>query len=336
MSHFNVVVAIPAEKLRGLTINRDIMEEILEPIMAPYWESTEEPEFLKFVDCTETCKKEYLTDTCDFVKLPDGTVCTTGDRRFYSKYEIFEDSVCAHREKFTDTPVETEDSRNVVLIRNEPVANHYSFEEYCSSYCGYKKNAANQWGYYNNPNAEWDWYEIGGRWSGSFLAKKGLPDAIYAPETLPPDDPSLVGSAAIDGARKKDILWDDMHRIIRKKAEHQYFRLVHAFESKKIDDLNCISTIKEDGIYGWGDILYKAGESLNEYLKRVGLADDIRGSFCPYAFVDKDGQWHSQGEMGWFGLSSGDMPAEDWNKEFNAFIGSLSPDDFIVSVDCHI
>jgi hypothetical protein len=40
--------------------------------------------------------------------------------------------------------------------------------------------------------------------------------------------------------------------------------------------------------------------------------------------------------MGWFGLSSGDMPAEDWNKEFNAFIGSLSPDDFIVSVDCHI
>jgi hypothetical protein len=162
MSHFNVVVAVPAEKLRGLTINRDIMEEILEPIMAPYWESTEEPEFLKFVDCTETCKKEYLTDTCDFVKLPDGTVCTTGDRRFYSKYEIFEDSVCAHREKFTDTPVETEDSRNVVLIRNEPVANHYSFEDYCSSYCGYKKNAANQWGYYNNPNAEWDWYEIGG------------------------------------------------------------------------------------------------------------------------------------------------------------------------------
>ena len=36
MSHFNVVVAVPAEKLRGLTINRDIMEEILEPIMAPY------------------------------------------------------------------------------------------------------------------------------------------------------------------------------------------------------------------------------------------------------------------------------------------------------------
>lgn len=336
MSHFNIAVAIPAERLHGLAINRNTMEEILEAIMAPYWESTEDPRFLTFEDRTETCQTEYLTDTCDFVKLPDGTVCTTGDTRFYTKYEIYENTVCSHRERHMETPVETEDSKQVLLMQAQSVSECFSFEDYCDKYCGYKKNEAGHWGYYHNSNAEWDWFEIGGRWSGALLAKSWTPDAIYAYRALASDDPTITAFSAVDGARKKDIAWDDMRRIRRQMAEEQYHRYVNAFKTKNTKDLDCISAIRDDGIYGWGDLLYKANESLEDYLNRSGLRDDIGVGFYPYAYVDKAGKWHSQGDMGWFGLTSGDKPQDVWHDEINAFIDALAPDDFIISVDCHI
>lgn len=60
--------------------------------------------------------------------------------------------------------------------------------------------------------------------------------------------------------------------------------------------------------------------------------------FTTYAVITPDGNWHSKGEMGWFGMSSeSDEEANDWNEKFyDTFIKNTDPELEIVIVDCHI
>ena len=52
--------------------------------------------------------------------------------------------------------------------------------------------------------------------------------------------------------------------------------------------------------------------------------------------VLKDGEWIGKGEMGWWGISSGDMDQDEWNKKVTELVDSL-PDDTLLSMyDCHI
>lgn len=56
----------------------------------------------------------------------------------------------------------------------------------------------------------------------------------------------------------------------------------------------------------------------------------------PYAFVDLDGNWEEKGEMGWFGMSYGEMPQGDWDATYRRFVESLDPGTVLVLVDAHI
>ena len=39
----------------------------------------------------------------------------------------------------------------------------------------------------------------------------------------------------------------------------------------------------------------------------------LRLNTMPYALVTPDGTWHQHGQMGWWGMSSDEMDAEDWD-----------------------
>lgn len=58
-------------------------------------------------------------------------------------------------------------------------------------------------------------------------------------------------------------------------------------------------------------------------------------SLVPYAFI-KDGEWHSKGDMGWWGISTNNKPEEEWDKHFWEMFYQLPDDTMIWLYDLHI
>lgn len=59
--------------------------------------------------------------------------------------------------------------------------------------------------------------------------------------------------------------------------------------------------------------------------------------FSTYAILDKSGEWHEPGEMGWFGCSSATPEAEGkFVDTFQEILNKTDQDDYLVIVDCHI
>lgn len=63
---------------------------------------------------------------------------------------------------------------------------------------------------------------------------------------------------------------------------------------------------------------------------------DTATAISAYAIV-QDGQWSENGQMGWFGISSGEtMSDEEWTRKTDAHLRGLPGDHHITFVDCHI
>lgn len=54
-----------------------------------------------------------------------------------------------------------------------------------------------------------------------------------------------------------------------------------------------------------------------------------------YAVITRDGVWHSQGEMGWFGVSNDKLSDEEWHKRVIELLRA-DPQAIVTVVDCHI
>ena len=80
---------------------------------------------------------------------------------------------------------------------------------------------------------------------------------------------------------------------------------------------------------------YFKNESEDAYLRRNGLAPDQRMVPDAYSFL-QDGDWHSKGDMGWWGISSNDKKPDAWRQMLADYIDSIPDDHFIVGIDCHI
>lgn len=81
----------------------------------------------------------------------------------------------------------------------------------------------------------------------------------------------------------------------------------------------------------------KDGSESNE-AKIKDIDFSMLNSFVTYACVTPDGEWHSKGDMDWFGCSS-ETPvvAADWDMNFyNAFLKTADPEWTLTIVDCHI
>lgn len=161
-----------------------------------------------------------------------------------------------------------------------------------------------------NPNAKWDWYRIGGRWQGFFKLKEGKEGNLGEKSFF--DKDSQYDPNYCDQAIKGNIDFADMREEVRKKAEENW-REMRSFCLKKDWYLN--------------DLDFPSKE---EYIKRK-----VDRAIAPYAYI-KDGEWHSQGEMGWFGISKIIVSERAWNAHVNEMIDSLPDDTLLTLVDCHI
>ena len=69
---------------------------------------------------------------------------------------------------------------------------------------------------------------------------------------------------------------------------------------------------------------------------RTDYIERARNRACvPYALVHKS-EWVGKGTMGWWGLSTGDVDEDNWNRTVNEMLDALPDDTLITVVDCHI
>lgn len=152
-----------------------------------------------------------------------------------------------------------------------------------------------------NPQSKWDWYAIGGRWAGRLITKDG---------------------ARVDSALKREIDFDAMVAAAKKAAGDDWDEMDRHFGGLRGD------------------------QKVSEWYRKQYHLDrlDPRGSYVEeesryplggYALV-KDGQWHAQGEMGWWGMSDDAMTTDEWQARLWESITELPEDARITVVDLHI
>jgi hypothetical protein len=350
MSHFTVTLKISAARLEKHSSN---LESAVAEMLAPYQENNMgdcPKEFLKFNDVTEEHEEKYKTDKCDRVRLPNGDVLSAYDDRFRNK-----DLFASERYVYPADAVRSE----------VPVSEVYSFEEYVTQYCGYRKDAeTGRYGYWENPNRKWDWYQIGGRWSGFYPLKATAQRNLGKQSLLCRDEPPEAGHGDI--VRAGDIDMDVVATKTRENAE-KFFGRYEAFLASggKADNdpwdgprsaalsYGLLRVVQGPAEAGENEVAIPWSESnlrpddprrtwtdVATVVERDAFLRDYIDCFCPiitYAALDDEG-WHASGKMGWFGASS-DEPDDKvaFRKGFvQRFIKGATPDDTLVVVDCHI
>lgn len=310
----------------------------IEELMAPFCESTENPEYLEFMDRTDDLKQDYECDTMNCIQFPDGTIVSEYDDRVYDRYRIKDGKVyqvmagpLRHRKR-------TKKAKKMRVRTDYPVKRVYpSLERYAEDHCDYTYNSEyNAYGYYSNPRAFWDWYSIGGRWPFQFLVKETA-ERITGERSWGDEDTvrkAPEGYVWVCGARKKDIAWELMKECELQNAKATYALLVDTFNSKEVPK-GYFWRITEDGVFSFLTQIYFKGESEGEYLRRNGLAAEQCMLPDAYSFI-RDGEWIAEGDMGWWGISSNNKDPITWRQMMADYIDSIPDDHFIVGIDCHI
>lgn len=204
-----------------------------------------------------------------------------------------------------------------------------------------------------NPNKKWDWYEVGGRWRGFFKAKSGATVKVGRPgvfDNEPTHDADVI--------RRGDVDFEGMREHAIRKANATYDRYEAATAGVDISAYvpwaKLYERVEADEITrDEARTLYYAQpyvEALKDadLLPFMGEAEEIYGGgreayvqravdcvAVPYAVV-KGGEWFGRGEMGWWGMSHGDAPQEEWNRKVQELYDSLDDDTLLTIVDCHI
>lgn len=176
------------------------------------------------------------------------------------------------------------------------------FDAFVSRWYGYVYNEElGAYGYYRNPNAEWDWWEIGGRWHNELRLKQGK---------------------KCDQAQVRDV---DFSPDAEAASAARRFWEVYVEGQPLAEDEN-----PED---------FKSVFNREHYIDQCGDKETyvkMKSCFRCWAFLTPDGEWHEQGQMGWFGV--GDDTKESrarFTLELESMLKS-SPDLWITIVDCHI
>jgi hypothetical protein len=200
--------------------------------------------------------------------------------------------------KFEDCTGDVEEDYEEYRYTNK----YDDIDDFALSYYNYDK-VDGKYGYWFNPQAMWDWYQIGGRWGG-LKTKEG----------------HEVGSV-----RKGNVDFS-IDEGIYDYSIRAWELIVEDVEPETEEDKRII-----------GRNYYNKDYFTERFVNKETYAK-TQAMFNAYAFIDLDGEWHGQGEMGLFGLSS-----ETANESLvhqlsflDNFIKDLDDDVMLTLVDCHI
>lgn len=199
-------------------------------------------------------------------------------------------------------------------------------DDYMQNYHGYHPDSEGEgYGYYHNPNAKWDWYQIGGRWSGYFLAKEGKDGALG--EKSWANEGEDIPQNRCDIIKIGDIDFVNMELDKRLSAENNWEKSWEEFPSDLDDegkDKNYTNRYFRFGIKEETN----TPENKQKYIDR-------QCSMATFAVL-KDGEWYENGNMGWWGMVSDEKDQYVWDEEFTKLVKNLDPETYVAVVDCHI
>ena len=306
-------------------------------LMYPYCESLEDPEYLEFEDRTEKLREEYES-VVDCIKLPQGTIVEQYGDPLWGRFvvrdgKVFQrDAGSLHHEK------RTKKAKRMVALPNYPRKKLYkSFEKYAEERCGFSFDEKHQgYGYYYNPNAIWDWYSIGGRWPEMFLVKDDCTEYSIGERSWCNSDrksEAPEGYRWVCAARKKDIAWDAMRDWRNQKAAERFHKLEQMFLAGKTDP-DFHGEIVPDGVMHWGELVYRKGSTLEEYLEGYGIPGSWKYPVGSHDIVD-EGQWLSKDDSVLDAESEKYVPV-DWRSCIAGHIDEMDEDAVLAAVDYHI
>lgn len=317
------------------------IESFIGEVMEPFWENTDNPEYLEFTNEEEGKREEYERAVCDCVRMPNGTICTSFDHSFTRKFVLKDGIVYQHSFGKLKTNKRTKKARRIKVLPQYPLKKIYkTFGDYMEDYCGCYYNEEHQaYGYTSNPNATWDWYQIGGRWPFQFLVKEDAMQIVIGEYSWAVEDyvrEAPAGYKWVAGARKADIEWELMRSIEVENAAKRFSLLEQWFQTEMVPEgVTCFGSVTETGIISWMNQIYVKDETLEEYLFRNGLAPRYKYTAATFSFLEH-GEYFSQGDMGWFGVSTNNKDEEIWRQMVEIFIQRVPDNDILVSIDCHI
>jgi len=189
-----------------------------------------------------------------------------------------------------------------------------------------------------NPDSKWDWYVTGGRWKDMLLLKDGSKaDEAYN------YDIDWVGMDLFKGAAAEELI-DKVLDAIRGLPMMESFAKVR----ERFDDSEEGVAKAREAYHGqpmmvalreskvgmiWGDpveiFCLDQPDPKAAYIKAA-----IDSTVGCYAVV-KDGEWITQGRMGWWGMSSDDMSDAEWFAKVRKLIDD-NPSEYLTIIDAHI
>lgn len=187
-----------------------------------------------------------------------------------------------------------------------------------------------------NPNKKWDWWVVGGRYSGAFLLKDGrkVDECAFG-------DVDFKGMRA-EAEQEERQRYHAFHAVVGDAPRPESFDEV---AKRHPDDIPAarkeywaqpamarLQEAQRAGDSRW--LFMSEPEKMWDPLEQqLDLAR--RKATAAFALV-KDGQWHERASMHWFGLTSGDMPWDEWLRFIDQTLEALPPDTRLTMVDCHI
>lgn len=219
-----------------------------------------------------------------------------------------------------------------------------------------------------NPNKRWDWYVVGGRYCGRIRIKNNLPHhnagtvegELGTHEAVHGRDSSR--DEGVDSAQVCDIDFDGTRAAKCADRTEQWNKAAADYAQNPLGDLSFADALRK-----WHALVERAkaerGDSrLREVLEELdketwshmcgytgfdyGIPEGVftledwlaqTPSLTSYAFLLPNGQWVSNGEMGWFGMTHGEECSDnEWDKKCGELFASLKPEQYVTMVDCHI
>ena len=170
----------------------------------------------------------------------------------------------------------------------------------------------------------------------TFLVKDTCTEYSFGERSWGNDDedfPCPEGYMWVSAARKKDIEWDVMKQWYLEQAKKRFTALESMFVTGLMEPGKYMQ-VKEGCVYSFLDLIYKIGETEDEYLARMKVVDDRK---YPVSFCDliDDDDWLSQGHD----YQNPDREEElalTWEETIQQFIEDQDDDDVLVSVDYHM
>lgn len=325
-------------KMRSTVFSSQMAEEV-DTVMEPFYCETDNPDYLEFEDKTEEYLEAYKNETVNLVRFPNGTVLTDHQYAVYYKYEIVDGRLYErdwgplHHRKRTKRCKRMQVMENVPYYKVYQTFEEFVEEEYGTPYFEEQK----AFGYYYNPNAFYDWYSIGGRWPDMFLVKDdckeyGIADRSWTcadKETKAPE-----GYHWTCAARKKDIAWQVMYKWELEQAKQRFAKISGWFASGEVPE-NTYLCIEEDGISRFGKLLYRKGETEDEYLERYVNLKRKKYPVNIYAFL-MEGDWTTADRVILDGKKSRIEDNPEWEDNLEQFIDGLDDEEVLAIVDCHM